>query len=83
MLAIENSALMGTDVNLNYMGIIKRRTLKNIIIYGRRGMAQSNFTMKELREMTKGKNCKLWVVKEDIDYSNNQTSIEEMTTHSM
>lgn len=53
MLAASDTRLRDTDVDPEFEVFRKSRKIKNITIYGRRGIVQSSFTTKELREMIK------------------------------
>ena len=43
--------LQKTDINLEALAELKRSTVKNVSVVGRRGAVQSSFTLKEIREI--------------------------------
>ena len=49
-----------------------------IIIIGRRGVVQSAFTTKSLRELFNLENTEIYVLKEEFDESLSEASIEEI-----
>jgi adrenodoxin-NADP+ reductase len=71
MLISDNLRLQDTDVDPEFEEYRKNRRIKNVTLYGRRGLVQSSFTTKELREMTKLKDVKLYITKEDLERSMN------------
>lgn len=59
--------LIKTDINFNYLNIIKRHNFKHIYIIGRRGFWQSSFTNSELRELFSLKDTKVILDKKNYD----------------
>ncbi|CDW82125.1 UNKNOWN [Stylonychia lemnae] len=51
--------------------------LKNLSVIGRRGVIQSAFTIKEIREISRIENVQLYMFREEYDQSRNDQSIEE------
>lgn len=79
MLTTHDERLRETDVDPEYEEFRNKRRIKNVTIYGRRGIVQSSFTTKELREMTKLDGVNLYITEEDLRKSMNQASEDEMT----
>ncbi|KAM3127726.1 hypothetical protein pb186bvf_020158 [Paramecium bursaria] len=69
--------LLNTDISDQALEIIKKRSIKNIIIVGRRGLVQSQFTLKELRELGKIQNFKIYLYKPELIASLNDSSVLE------
>ena len=82
MLATDDERMAPTDVSKNYENYRQRRNIKNVVILGRRGMIQTSFTTKELREMKKLKNVSCYVVEEEIERSKNENSLIECSVSS-
>lgn len=66
------------DVPDNILDKIRNSSVKNISIVGRRGIIQSAFTVKELRELSKLENVKMFLYKEEFESSLNEISKKEM-----
>ena len=79
MLVTHDGRLRETDVDPEFEDFRNRRKYKNVILYGRRGIVQSSFTTKELREMTKLDGVDLYLVQEDLDRSMTEVSKDELS----
>ena len=77
MLAVDDERIGPTDVDAEYEEYRKKRRIKNVVLLGRRGMIQTSFTTKELREMTKLKGVSCYLVEEEFQRSMNEISMIE------
>ena len=55
--------LKKTDINLHALEAIRKSKVRNISVVGRRGVVQSAFTLKEIREI-KGEGIEIYLLKE-------------------
>jgi len=62
VLSKNRAQLEKTDINDEALNEIVKNTIENIIIVGRRGVIQSAFALKELRELTGMKNLEFYVL---------------------
>lgn len=74
----DSEKLKKTDINLEALKAIKKSGVRNISVVGRRGVVQSSFTLKEMREI-KGEGIEIYTLKEELEMSLNQESRDETT----
>lgn len=67
------------DIPEKILEKLSRNRIKNIHIVARRGLVQSSFTVKEMRELSHMENVKIYVLREEIASSLNTNSETEMT----
>ena len=70
--------MKNTDTHTSVLDNLKRSNLKTVEIIGRRGIIQSAFTTKEIRELTKIPGLELVIVKEELERSMNEESLVEI-----
>ena len=61
-----NKALESTDMTDRAIKLLKKSSINEVHIFGRRGPTQASFTNKELREMYDIENCEVIIAEEDI-----------------
>ncbi|CAD8194324.1 unnamed protein product [Paramecium pentaurelia] len=74
---LNQDELHKTDINEISIQKLKNNQINNIIILGRRGLVQSQFSLKELREMTKLSQFRFLLYKPDLLWSLNEESQTE------
>ena len=78
LLAKEEKDLRHLDIPEHVLDRLRNSSLKNIHIVARRGLMQAAFTIKEVRELSKIPGINLVVLKEEIENSLNERSLEEL-----
>ena len=74
--------LRQTDVNPQFEEFLQGSAIKNVTVVGRRGLVQSSFAIKEMRDICNIEGIRCFVVKEDLDASLNEcTEIELSDSH--
>jgi NADPH-dependent glutamate synthase beta subunit-like oxidoreductase len=66
------------DINEKILEKFAKNKVKNIHIIARRGLVQSAFTVKELRELNRASNNNIYMLREEIESSLNENSEIEM-----
>jgi len=66
------------DIPEKVLEKLSKNKIKNIHIIARRGLVQSAFTVKELREVSRLNNVNIYVLKSEIENSLNENSQKEM-----
>ncbi|CAD8113911.1 unnamed protein product [Paramecium sonneborni] len=74
---LNQEELQKTDINEISIEKLKNNNITNIVIIGRRGLVQSQFSLKELREMTKLTQFRFLLYKPDLIQSLNEESQTE------
>jgi NADPH-dependent glutamate synthase beta subunit-like oxidoreductase len=69
-------ALETTDITQRTLELLKKSTIDEIHLFGRRGPAQASFTNKELREMFDLEGCQTIIAKEDLSELNSASVTE-------
>lgn len=70
--------LKGFDIPEKVLCKLARKKVRNIHIVARRGLVQSAFTVKELREISRIENVDVYVLRDEIEKSFNENSEKEM-----
>lgn len=78
LLAKEEKDLRHLDIPEHVLSKLKDSNIENIHIIARRGLMQSAFTIKEIRELSKIEGINLIIYKDEIENSLNENSIEEI-----
>lgn len=71
-------SLRDTDISEKALQEKQTSQLKNMVVLGRRGIIQSAFTLKELREIHKVDNLHFHLFRPDLERSLNDQSVEEV-----
>ncbi len=85
MLAQGVDRLRPTDVSDEFVEFVQATQVKNvaaahqITVLGRRGLLQSSFAIKELRDLSRLEQARCWVVREDLARSLNEASLTEIS----
>lgn len=72
------SSIAPYDIPSSVIDDLKASSIQNIQMIARRGVVQSAFTIKELREVSHIPNVKLFVMRDEFDRSMNEASLLEM-----
>ena len=72
--------LAGSDAPAHVIRALKDCKLKTISVLGRRGTVQSAFTIKEIRQISKLDNVRLYLLREELERSINEESLKEAST---
>jgi NADPH-dependent glutamate synthase beta subunit-like oxidoreductase len=83
ILAKDVDSLRKYDIPESVLDVLSRSKIKNIHVVARRGVIQSAFTIKEMRELSKIDGCKMYVFKEELEKSLNEDSMEEVNSMSV
>ena len=70
-------ALNTTDITEQALDLLRKSTVNEVHIFGRRGPAQASFTNKELRELFDLEGCTTYIAEEDL-IELNDASLEEV-----
>ena len=66
------------DIPTGVLEHLKKSSIKNLSIIGRRGVIQSAFSIKEIREISRIQNLQMYVFREEFDASINDASSVEI-----
>lgn len=85
MLGQGEEHLKNTDVSEEFLEFVRKSHVQNVVfceqisIIGRRGVLQSSFSIKELKDLAKIPSLNCIVIEEEIQRSLNDTSVQEMS----
>eukprot|EP00053_Salpingoeca_punica_P008727 m.78014 g.78014 ORF g.78014 m.78014 type:complete len:471 (+) comp14726_c0_seq1:36-1448(+) len=66
--------LSGTDITQRALDTLRRSTVRDVVMVGRRGPLEVAFTIKEFREMTKLPGCRVVMRPEDFNFTQEERS---------
>lgn len=71
-------ALECTDISTTALQDLAQSRIENVTIVGRRGHAQSSFTIKELRELTKLEGVAVNILREEVQAGSTSSTLQEL-----
>lgn len=71
------TAMAPYDVPSSVIDKLRSKNVNTIHLVGRRGLIQSSFTIKEIREVSRIKDVKLYALKDEVEASLNEESMRE------
>ena len=67
-----------TDISVSALDALRKSSVEEVVIVGRRGHIQASFTIKEIRELTKLDNVTVKILQSELDLSLTEASEREL-----